>query len=368
MENELPPGPIVPFEPSPEAAAPPKNLAWKETPAPATPDYTDRRTALIVFGVFQIILGLLAALLVPFVVLGAFLSRTAPGGAQRPSAYVSAILSYVLISAALIILGVGSIKMKRWARALTLITSCYWLFIGALTTVLLTAVLPVTTRTALRQAQQNSAGATPEISTAIMAVIVTVIIAFLAFFMIVVPLAFVIFYARRDVDLTCRHRDPVERWTDRTPLPVLAGSVLFLVGAIYFLLVGITTPIFPFFGRYLTGISGGLCFIVMAGLDSYLAVAFYRLRNAGWWTAIVVTSLHLISSSLTYWKADLMQAYSRIGMSVAQINMLNSNPMFRDHILVWWGSISAIAFFGYVLWLKRYFKTPPPQSVEVLAA
>jgi hypothetical protein len=234
--------------------------------------------------------------------------------------------------------------------------------------VLLTAVLPVTTRTALRQAQQNSAGATPEISTAIMAVIVTVIIAFLAFFMIVVPLAFVIFYARRDVDLTCRHRDPVERWTDRTPLPVLAGSVLFLVGAIYFLLVGITTPIFPFFGRYLTGISGGLCFIVMAGLDSYLAVAFYRLRNAGWWTAIVVTSLHLISSSLTYWKADLMQAYSRIGMSVAQINMLNSNPMFRDHILVWWGSISAIAFFGYVLWLKRYFKTPPPQSVEVLAA
>lgn len=367
MESELPPGPIVPFELSPLVAVPPENITQDEPASPATPDYTDRRTGLIVFGVFQIILGLFAALLVPFVVLSAFISRMAPGGALGPSGYVSAILTYVLISAALISLGVGSIKMRRWARALTLVTSWYWLVTGVLTTVLLTAVLPVAMRTALRQAQQNVASA-PGISTAVVAVIVTVMIAFMAFFLIVVPLAFVIFYGRRDVGLTCRHRDPVERWTDRTPLPVLGGSVLFFGAAIYFLLIGLTTPIFPFFGRYLTGISGALCFIVMAALDTYLAVAFYRLQTAGWWTAVITTLFRVISMALTYWKADLMQAYSKTGMSDAQVNMLNSNPMFRNHIIVWWSLIAVIVFFGYTVWLKRYFRAPAAQSLEILAA
>ena len=53
-----------------------------------------------------------------------------------------------------------------------------------------------------------------------------------------------------------------------------------------------------------------------------------------------------------------MQAYSKVGMSDAQLKMLNSNPMFRGHIILWWSLISVVLFFGYLLWLKRYFKIP----------
>ena len=87
-----------------------------------------------------------------------------------------------------------------------------------------------------------------------MAVIITLVIVFCAFFLVLVPIAFVVFYGRKDVADTCRRRDPVERWTDRTPLPVLGASVGFSSGSVYLLLIGLTTPMFPFFGRYLTGI------------------------------------------------------------------------------------------------------------------
>jgi hypothetical protein len=62
----------------------------------------------------------------------------------------------------------------------------------------------------------------------------------------------------------------------------------------------------------------------------------------------------------------MMQAYSKVRMSDTQLKMLNSNPMFRGHILLWWGLISMILFFAYILWLKRYFKAPTPVQSEML--
>jgi hypothetical protein len=336
---------------------------------PQAPLYRDRGTGLVVFGVFQIILGLLAALMVPFAALGAFMSRLVPGGAMRPGQFISAVTSYALVAAAFVALGIGSVQMKRWAHALTLVISWYWLIVGALITVLLTAVLPVAMRGALAQARQNTPGGpSPEISTGIMAVILTFIIIFAAFFLVVVPIAFVVFYGRKDVADTVRRRDPIERWTDRTPLPVLAASVALFTGSMYMLLIGLTTPIFPFFGRYLTGIPAAACFIVLASLDLYLAIALYRLQTSAWWIAVLVTPLRMLSMILTYRRADLMHAYSRVGMSDEQLKMLNSNPMIRGHIVLWWSLISVVLFFGYLLWLKRYFKTPAPAPVDAQPA
>ena len=368
METALPPDPA----PAPE---PDSGLSSSPAPAPIAPVtappplldlpvYKDRGTGLVVFGVFQIILGLLAAMMVPFVALSAFVSRLAPGGAMRPGQIVSGVLTYAFAAAALLGLGIGTVQMKRWARALTLVTSWYWLVMGALVTVLLTAVLPVTMRSVLAQMKQSGSGApSPEMSTGIMAVVLTIMIVFLAFFLILVPIAFVVFYSRKDVEETCRRRDPVERWTDRTPLPVLGASVAMFTGALYMLVVSLTTPMFPFFGRYLTGIPAAGCLVLLAALDVYLAIALFRLQTAGWWIAILAVPVRILSMILTYSRADLMQAYSKVGMSDAQLQMLNSNPMFRGHILLWWSLISVLLFFGYLVWLKRYFKAPMPEML-----
>jgi len=257
---------------------------------------------------------------------------------------------------------VGSMRTKRWARSLTLVISWYWLILGVLVTILLTAALPLSMKEAM-QMQQNAAGAPSEaVSTGVMAVIVTIVIVFCAILLIVIPIAFVVFYSRADVAATCRYRDPIEPWTDRTPLPVLGASMVLFVGALYLLLTAVATPVFPFFGRYLTGIAAAACLLPLVALDIYIAIAIFRLKSVGWWLAVLTVPVRFLSMALTYAKGDLMRAYSRMGMSDAQLQMMQSSPFFRSHVILWWSLLSLFIFFGYLLWLKRFFKTPPESS------
>ena len=376
METELPPDPGPAPEPPRESPSVPAVIvspvvAVAAAPLPPqVPTYRDRGTGLVIFGVAQIILGLLAALMIPLFALSLLTSHLAPGGTtMRPSQFLSLVATYAVMAAALLGLGIGSVQMKRWARALTLVTSWYWLIMGALVTVLLTAVLPVTMRTVLAQMKQSGPNApSPEVSTAVMAVMLTVLIIFMAFFLVAVPIAFVVFYSLKDVAETCRHRDPVERWTDRAPLPVLFASVVLFTGAMYLLVTGVTTPLFPFFGRYLTGVAGAACFLAMGALDVYLAIALFRLQPSAWWITICTLAIRLFSMALTYARADMMTAYSKMGMSDAQLQMMNSSPMLRGHVLLWWSLLSMVFFFGYLLWLKRYFKAPSTISSAALPA
>jgi hypothetical protein len=390
VEPELPPTPEAKPEPTAEQTpelipAPPPVVATttvltatpvaeatplaEATAVAAAPAYSDRSTGLTIFGIAQIILGLLAALMVPLIALSAFMSRLAPGGvAMRPGQYISGSLTYIFAAVALITLGIGSVQMKRWARALTLVTSWYWLIMGILVTALLTAVLPVIMRSAMR-AQENAAGApSAEVSAGVMAVILTLVIVFFAFFLVLVPIAFVVFYSRQDVAETCRHRDPVERWTDRAPLPVLGVSLIFFTGAMYMVLVGVTTPMFPFFGKYLTGFAGAACFLFMAALDLYLAIALFRLKSLAWWIAAITVPIRILSMALTYGRADLMQAYSKMGWSDSQMQKLNANPIVHSHVALWWSLVSMVVLWGYLVWLKRFFKTSVAPQAEALPA
>ena len=88
-------------------------------------------------GLRGVVTTALAALMIPLVALGAAMSRLAPGATMRPGQLLSAAATYGFLAAALITLGIGSVQFRRWARALTLIVSWYWLLMGALITVLL---------------------------------------------------------------------------------------------------------------------------------------------------------------------------------------------------------------------------------------
>jgi hypothetical protein len=374
VETKLPPQ-FNPDSTTPSDSVPePAPLsAGVVTSVPSDPGFRDRGTGLVIFGVLQIILGLLAALMIPLMGLSAFMSRLTPGGGMRPGQFISGVATYTFIAAGLLTLGIGSVQMKRWAQALTLVTSWYWLITGTLITVLITAMLPMTMRSALAQAQRTAPGGpSAAATTGVMAVILTLVIIFAAVFLVLVPIAFLVFYSRKDVAETIRHRDPIERWTDRTPLPVLGASIIFGVGALYLLVVGVTTPVFPLFGQFVSGIAGASCFVGTAIVDAYLAIALFRLQSFGWWIAVFAIPIRVVSMALTYARADMMQAYSKMGMSETQLQILRSNPMFRGNILLWWSLVSMVALFGYLIWLKRYFKTPvsrltpaDPPAVEI---
>jgi hypothetical protein len=323
--------------------------------------YKDRSTGLTVFGIIEIILGALAALMVPLMLLGAAFSRRIASGSMPAGTYVSSICAYTSVAVVLVTLGIGSIQARRWAWALNLIVSWYWLIAGVAGTVAMTVFMPRIFSASFQQAAAQTPNA-PPLSTGVLSVILTFVIVFLSFFLVILPLAFLLFYRRKDVEETCKRRDSVERWTDRCPLPVLGASLLLGSSAVYFLLMAVTTPFIAFFGKYLTGLPGAAVLVVMAGIDGFVAVALYRLRLAGWWIAVSVLVLRIISAIITFRRGDLFQAYSKMGWSDSQVQQMRANPAFRSGTaFLWWTVVFMLLFLGYLIWIKRFFRGPSAQ-------
>jgi len=335
---------------------PPEIPPQPEIPALYTsaPEYRDRSTGLIICGVVQIICGGLAALAVPFVLLSMLLSRKTLGIHQPVSHFVSSIAMYAFLAVTNVALGIGSIQARRWARALTLVTSWIWLVVGVLFTIFFIAVLPAAFALGMHQAAAAHPGG-PPLPLGVAAVILTFVIVLFAIFLIALPLAYVIFYSRQDVLDTCRHRDPVERWTDHIPTPVLAAVLLFGCGAGYYALISVSTPIFPLFGRYLTGLPAALCGLATAMVDAVVAYLFFRLSVSGWWLAVGMWTLRLISASITFWRADLYGAYGKMGFGQSELQVIQSSPLFRSHVFLWWAWGAMMLLLGYLIWLKRFF-------------
>jgi hypothetical protein len=327
----------------------PSEFAGSPLPSP----FRDRSTGLNVFGAIEIVLGALTFLLIPMMLLGALVSRRA-GGAMPAGSYIQNIISYTVAGTALIVLGVGAVRARRWACALNLILSWTWLVVGVLSTALITAILPTTFVAAMKTAAAT--GPSPAaLSRGVLAVILTLGIAFCAVFLVVLPILFVVFYRKPDVAETCRRRDPVERWTDRCPLPVLALSLIFLTGGARYFLMSFTLPLFPLFGRYLTGLPATAALLGFAVVDLILAYALYRVRIGAWWAAIALLLLGLTSASLTFHRADLLQAYARMGWSSRQLQVMSASPVLRSGVHLYWGLSFTVIFLGYTLWTRRFF-------------
>ena len=80
--------------------------------------YKDRSAGLIVFGILTILLGCLAGLFVPLMLVGQAASARATSAPAPLSAILPAVLLYGILAVALVWLGIGSIMARRWARAL----------------------------------------------------------------------------------------------------------------------------------------------------------------------------------------------------------------------------------------------------------
>jgi uncharacterized membrane protein len=355
--------PFVPEPvPLPEPAAGQPQFAADPPAAAEPPAYRDRSTGLIVFGIIQIVLGLMAALFIPFMVLAVLLTRHSGAGRVPLGNYLTSVATYGAVAVLGIVLGVGSIRARRWAWALTLVLSWIWLVTGVLMTVTMTAVLPTSFLAGMRAAQANSGNAAP-MPAGVMAVILTFMIAVATVFLVVLPIIFVAYYRRKDVEETCRRRDPVERWTDRCPLPVLSASLPFAFGAVFFLATSFTTPLFPFFGRYLTGVRAAAVMIPLGILYGFLAYFIYRVRITAWWIAMAAIVLRLSSAAATFVRADLLEAYAKLGWSNEQLQVMSANPVIRSRVFLWWSLAFSVIFLGYMIWIRRYFK-PPGAAAE----
>ena len=326
-----------------------------DRPSATAPVFKDRKTGLMVFGILQIILGAFCALMVPFMLLGMIVqahTRTDDAQPMRAGQMIPSLAIYTLLAAWFIVMGIGSIRTRRWARALVLVSSWLWLICGLLGVAFMLYLMPA------MYEQMVASGKMPQ---AIATVVKFVMIGFMVVFYVIIPTVLILFYGSMHVKATCEGHDPQVCWTDLCPLPVLAMSLLSCTWAAGILFLGCYGWAIPFFGTILNGTTGAMVILAGAILLSYLAWGLYRLRIAAWWCAVGLFTVWGFSTCITFSRVSLMDLYVKMSVPAQQLETMKPflSPQFSTVISLSWTLWIVIAL-AYLLYMRKYF-TPKSQ-------
>jgi hypothetical protein len=318
-------------------------------PVAPAPSFKDRRTGLIIFGILQILLGCLALLMIAAMLAAqAMMARsTASPVDLRQMLYV--LVFYLAQAAFFISVGIGSTLCRRWARALTLVVAWPWLATGFLTLPIMAIIMPK-----VMAATQPQGTAIPP---GVLKMILVMQLLMIGIGFIVIPGVLVLFYSRRDVKATCESRDPVSRWTDTAPLPVLGVALILWVGALFFPFIGIGyRGAMPLFGTIVSGLTGTLVALAAAALWFWMGLLWYRRKIIGWWVLLVTLVVFGISHAITFARIDLMELFSKMGYPAAQMEVMRQVAGAMHGLMTWGSVIWLVPSVVYLVWVKRFFR------------
>jgi hypothetical protein len=321
-------------------------------PPTTTPALRDQSTGLMLFGIFQILLGCLCVLMT-LMMIGAGLMPPVAGAPHGQAVEVRMMVPaagfYLVLAATFIWLGVGSILARRWAWTLTVILSWLWLLMGVAGCVMFAvAVRPMMSAAMAQQ------GKMPPEAIVVMQIVMGVV---LACIYVLLPALFLVFYQRASVRATCRQRDPHVRWTDRCPMPVLALSIM-LAWCVVSMPFGATYGwVMPLFGGFVSGAVGAAVSLSLMLVLAYVAWGTYRLQMAAWWGALLLSIAGTVNMLLTFSRTNLMEMYERMRMPAAQLEMMRKSGLVESmsNWAPWIGLVGGAVFLGYLLYVRRYF-------------
>lgn len=316
--------------------------------------YKDRSTGLVVFGILTILLGCLAGLFVPLMLVGQMASAKATGAPTPISTILPAMFTYGILAVALVWLGIGSIMARRWARALLLIFSWSWLVMGLFVLVFMAFLMPK------MLANLPSSGTTghPAMPPAVIAGMMVGMFLVFGVIFVILPAVWTFFYNSRHVKATCETRDPVTRWTDACPLPVL-GFCLWLAFSVPMMLIMPLAGhgVMPFFGMFLTGVPGTMLCLVIAVIWSYAAWSLYKLEQRGWWLILIALCVFMVSAFVTFARHDMMEMYRLMGYPEVQIEQIQKSGLLVGNRMTWLMACSMLPFLGYLLFIKKFLRS-----------
>ncbi len=322
----------------------------------APPAYKNRKTGLIVFGIALIVLGGLCLLFVPLMALGQLMAARTTGQSNLRMVLPS-LLMYAGMGVLFLTLGIGSIKCRRWARAVTLVLSWAWLVTGVISIVMF-----IWFGSAFLNTVSEAQG--EPLPPAARTIMMLFVVGFFGVFFVLVPGLLVLFYGSSHVKATVEAMDPQPRWTDACPLPVLAVSLLAAFGAVTLLTMPVAyNGTLPLFGAILSGFAGSIMWLVLAALLGYAAWSIYHLRVAGWWTVLAILVVFTISNVITFSRVDLMDLYRSMGYPEDQLALLEKMNIFTPRQIVVWSVFWVLPIIGYLIFIKKYFRQAiPPQA------
>jgi hypothetical protein len=312
--------------------------------------FKDRKTGLVIFGIFHIIIGAFCALFMLFTIVGAMALRNlggSTGAVMSVGQMILFVFLYLLLVVWFVWMGIGSILARKWARTSILITSWLWLIGGLIGFIAILLFMP---------AIFSFLAAGEEIPGEAAVIVQSMVTALWLFMFIAIPGAFVLFYSSRHVKATCEQKDPRRRWTDKAPLPVITLSSILGCMAISMPLMGFYRWTSHFFGVVVSGIPGAVIVLVYAVLFAYAAWGTYKLQVKAWWCGFLSTVALDVSMVITYSRVNLGEFYEKMGVPQERLEIMQRLDLFHDpRVVLLWGLV-IIGFLGFMIYTKRYFK------------
>lgn len=315
-----------------------------------TTDFRDQRVGLIIFGALGIIAGIFSGL---FCLLYVAMLAGLMGDAARPplATFVQVMGFYGGAGIAFVWLGIGSILCRRWASSLIVAGAWLWLACGVMGLAVLLAMHGYFDQ-AMAQALKD-AGSEPR--PGLILAIKMVMFSFFTAMYLIVPAALVAFYGRRAVSLTCEARDPIPRWTDGIPVPALIAAVMLSLFA-FGLVVSASNPGWPFFTALLKGPAAHVAALLQGVLLGFAAWGAFRLKSWAWWLGLILPVLMMISFAVFMRTAGMATYFDTLGFNAQQRKAIEGSPFLDPGAWDWLMIAYPLAFSGFMLWVKRYFR------------
>jgi len=313
-------------------------------------DHRDRRPILVVIGILLLLVGTVSAFLGPaemycfylFSEGGRFHYEGFGFGSFMFGNIASQIIGYYLIAVVLIPLGYGHLRVRRWARTVSLTLLGFWLVAGVPLIVVFSFML-------FSAKELSPVGA-------------VIVLIFLVLSYTVIPGLLIWFYRSRDVRLTFETRDPKSYWIEVLPLPVLVLCSLSILSAIALHILIFFNGTFPLLGLWLNGLKGILLIDIMIMALVILIWGTLRLRTWAWWGSLVYFVLLTLSSILTLSRSDFLDILSAMNLPKFEMEILEGIPLQGPHFAVLLG-IPLLITLGLIIYSRRYFKAD--QSVSL---
>jgi uncharacterized membrane protein len=245
-----------------------------------------------------------------------------PKIAPTPKITTSEILNFLpegLVYLVLLWWGIGSYLLRRWVRPIALVLGSMVCLFGIFGAVAEIFMIPAIFKSPSAQSQGSLAFSGTFLGFLLISML------FGALLFIVLPARIVTFYRKPEVKAMLEHYDPVPRWTDERPLPLLATAfVLFIFACIG--IANLPQAIADSHAGTIVEIGKITFFSGQSIVAMILAWLVLRARPMGWWGTIA----YLMAFGL----------YSLCHGA-------------------WLGFVFEIAPIGWLLYIRKYFRQPP---------
>jgi len=306
----------------------------------------DHTVGLVVFGTLEILLGIFCFALAMLQLIA--VSTNGLHGIKPIHYWISMGFLFYL-TGWFIVMGMGSIKARRWARVLLLVGAWVSIFFGTLVLVLLLYVLP-----------EVYSLLAPTVALGVLYSAVLVLILLL----IVFPLASVVFYGLKGVEATCERRNPEPCWTDRYSLQLLAMSFVSALGCLSIIFGSTTNHVVFLFGHVASGLPGALVLVAISAASGYIGWGAYTRRMHAWWEAYALVVLTSSSMMLTFSEMEMGMLYARMGYASEQTTHIQEIFPFSPALFTFLSCVWGVMACAYLVWVRDCF-LPEKSEIEV---